>query len=185
MLGLTSLEVYNSVFYITEEKNIIEFYTDTFDEFSFDKVKDELEEVLSFSDTTPSHLQHEILGPRNIETYKNLRLENTSTDCYYMLIMGNARSPCGDFECYLRIVVALEENEIQLTLNQYKSFFFADEVSPDIYTIEDISKAVYTMGDHNGTLWIEYGDTGMKTKIVLIRFGGTFGTLRFDEKSFF
>ena len=152
MLGLTSLEVYNSVFCITEENNIIEFYTDTFDEFSFDKVKDELAEILSFSDISPSHLQREILGPRNIETYKKLRLEKSSTDCYFMLIMGNARSPCGDFECYLRIVVALEENEIQLTLNQYKSNFFADEVSPCIYTIEDISKAVYTMGDHNGTL---------------------------------
>ena len=41
-LGLTSLEVYNSLFSITEEKNKIELYTDTFDEFSFEELKHEL-----------------------------------------------------------------------------------------------------------------------------------------------
>ena len=41
------------------------------------------------------------------------------------------------------------------------------------------------MGDHEGTLQIEYDDDTMKTKLVLTRFGSTFGTLRFDERSFF
>ena len=36
------------------------------------------------------------------------------------------------------------------------------------------------MGDHEGTLQIEY-DFSMKIKLVLTRFGSTFGTLRFDE----
>ena len=40
------------------------------------------------------------------------------------------------------------------------------------------------MGDHEKTLQIEY-DFSMKTKIILTRFGSTFGTLWFDEKSFF
>ena len=40
------------------------------------------------------------------------------------------------------------------------------------------------MDDHENTLQIEYDDFTMKTKLVLIRFGKTFGTLRFDEKSF-
>ena len=31
----------------------------------------------------------------------------------------------------------------------------------------------------------QYYDNTMKTKSILTRFGGTFGTLRFDERSFF
>ena len=41
------------------------------------------------------------------------------------------------------------------------------------------------MGDHDGTLKIEYYDITMKTKLVLTRLGGTCGTLRLDEKSLF
>ena len=37
------------------------------------------------------------------------------SDDYYMLIMGYARSPFRDIEIYLRIVVGLDENDIQLT----------------------------------------------------------------------
>ena len=40
------------------------------------------------------------------------------------------------------------------------------------------------MGDHEGTLQTEYDDITMKTKPTLTRFGSTFGTWRFDEKSF-
>ena len=41
------------------------------------------------------------------------------------------------------------------------------------------------MGDHEKTLQIEYDDLNKKTKLILTRFGSTFGTLRFDEKSVF
>ena len=41
------------------------------------------------------------------------------------------------------------------------------------------------MRDHEGTLQIQNEDTTTKTKLILARFGGNFGTLRFDEKSFF
>ena len=37
LFGLTSLEVYIFIFKITEENNKFELYTDTFDEFSFEK----------------------------------------------------------------------------------------------------------------------------------------------------
>ena len=43
------------------------------------------------------------------------------------------------------------------------------------------------MGDHEGNLQNEYHDTSMKTKLVLTRFRGfrgTFGTSRFNEKTF-
>ena len=39
MLGLIDLEVYNSIFNRTEENNKLELYPDTFDEFSFQELK--------------------------------------------------------------------------------------------------------------------------------------------------
>ena len=73
MLGLIDLEVYNSIFIITKENNKFELYTDSFDEFSFLELKDELEEILNISIITDSHLEDETLAPRIAETYRKLR----------------------------------------------------------------------------------------------------------------
>ena len=105
VIGLLSLEVYDSIFIKTDENNKFEVGTDSFDEFSIEELKDELEEVLIISDITPYHLQHEEIGPRNIEVYRNLGSENSSTDGYIILLMGYARSPFRIFGKYLRIVV--------------------------------------------------------------------------------
>ena len=118
MVGLTSLEVYKSIFNITEENNKFELYTDNFNEFSFEELKDELEEILSITDITPYHVQHGKIGPRFIEAYRRLGLEKSSTDGYSILIMGYARSPFRDFESYHRIVAGLDEDNIQLVLKQ-------------------------------------------------------------------
>ena len=40
------------------------------------------------------------------------------------------------------------------------------------------------MGDHEVTLQCQYDDISMKTKLILSRLGGSFGTLWFDRKSF-
>ena len=69
MLGLTNLEVYNSMFNITKENNKFELYTDTFDEFSFEQLKDELEEILKIPNITDVQLEDEITGPRVIKAY--------------------------------------------------------------------------------------------------------------------
>ena len=121
MVGLPSLEVYYSN--ITEENNKFDDYTDKFDEFSFKNIKDKPEENLSISDITPYHLQHEKVGPRIIEAYKKLGLEKSNTDGNIIHLMGYARSPNRHFESYLRMVVGLDEDDIQLTLKQYKSNF--------------------------------------------------------------
>ena len=125
------------------------------------------------------------MGPRIIEASKKLRLEKSSTDGYIRLSMGYARSPFQDFESSLRIVVGLDEDDIQLILKPYNSNFVTYELSPRIYSIKDIAETVYTKGDHDRTLQIEYDDINMKTKRILKRFGGTFGKLGFEEKSFF
>ena len=90
--------------------------------------------------------------------------------------MSYARSFFRDFESYLRTVVGLNEDDIQLILKQYISNFVTYLLSPGVYTFKDISKAVYTMRDHKGTLQNEYDDICMKTKLNLTRLGETFRT---------
>ena len=67
MIGLTSLEVYESIFNTTEEKIKFEFHADNSDEFSFTEIKVELEELLGLSGIKPAHLQHDIIRPSNIK----------------------------------------------------------------------------------------------------------------------
>ena len=68
MIELTSLEVYNSIFKATGHTKTFKFevFTDNFDEFSFEELKDEFEDILNISDITPYHPQHEIILPRII-----------------------------------------------------------------------------------------------------------------------
>ena len=186
MLGLIDLEVYNSIFNITKENNKFELYTDIFDEFSFEELKDEVEEILDIPNITDDHLEDDTLAPRIIETYRKLRLDKSSHDGYIILLMGYAKSPFRDFESYLRIFVGLEEDNIRLILKQYNEKFITYGLDPGNYTIEDLQKAVYSLGDHEGTSQIEYDDDlNKKVKLILSRFGSTFETLRFDKKSFF
>ena len=98
--------------------------------------------------------------------------------------MGYARSPFRDFESYLRIVIGLDEDKIRLILKQYNEKIITYELEPGNYTIVDIQKAVYKFGDHEGTLQLEFDDLNKKVKLILTRFGSTFGTLRFDKKTF-
>ena len=185
MMGLIDLEVYNSIFNITKENNKIELYTDTFDEFSFPELKDDVEEILNISNITDDHLEDETLALRIAETYWKFRSDKTSHDGYTILLKGYANSSFRDFESYLRIFVGLEEDNIRLILKQYNEKFVTYELDPGNYTIEDLQKAVYPLGDHENTLQIEYNDLNNRVKLILTRFGDTFGTLRFDEKSFF
>ena len=57
MIGLTNLEVYNSIFNVTGRNNKFKFevYTDNSDDFSFEGLKDELEEILKISFITQYH----------------------------------------------------------------------------------------------------------------------------------
>ena len=93
-----------------------------------------------------------------------LKLEKSSTDGYIITLMGYARSPFRDFESYLRIDVGLDEVDNQLILKQCNSNFVTHELIPGIYTIKDLQQAVHPLGDHEGTLKIEYDDISMKTK---------------------
>ena len=185
MVGFIGLEVYNSVFTITEENNKFELYRNNFEEFSFEELKDELQDILYISDNTPLNLQHEKKGPHINEAYQMLWSQKSSTVGYFILLMQYARSPFWDFENYLRIGVGLDEEDNKLIWKQYNSNFVTYDFLLGIYTIKDLSESVYTIGAHEGTLQIDYDDISMRTKLILYRFEGTFGTLRLYETSFF
>ena len=189
MIGLTDLEVYNSIFNITEENNKFEIYRDSSNKFGFLELKDELDEILNIPHISKEHLQDNEIGPRIIDEYYKLSHEKKNSDGYRILLMGYGRSLFRDFESYLRIVVGLDEKDIQLILKQYNSHFATYELTPGSYTIQDISDAVHTFSGHSEIIQIEYDDISMKTKIILKfvndEVGFALGTLRFDERSFF
>ena len=133
MVGLTDLEVYNSIFNITEENNKFEIYRDTSNKFGFLELKDELEEILNISHITDDHLDDEVLGKRIIDEFIKLSTEKKSTDGYMMLLLAYARSPFRDFESYLRIVLRLDEEDIQLILKEYNSHFITYELTPEFF----------------------------------------------------
>ena len=189
MLGLVNLEVYNSIFILTEENNKLEIYRDTPTKFKFLDLKDELEEILGIPQITREHLLDDETASRIIDDYHKLSQEKKNSDGYTILLLNYSRSQFQDFESYLRIRVGLNEEDIQLILKDYNSHFITYELSSGIYTIRDISDAVHTFSGHSDIIEIKYDDISMKTKIILKyndwreNFG--LGTLRFDKKSFF
>ena len=189
MLGLVDLEVYNSIFNITEENNKFEIYGDTPTKIQFLDLKDELEEILGIPHITRDHLLDDETASRIIDEYHKLSHEKKNSDGYTILLLNFSRSQFRDFESYLRIRVGLDDEDIQLILKEYNSHFITYELSPGIYTIQDISDAVHTFSGHSDIIEIGYNDISMKTKIILkykdLRENFGLGTLRFDKKSFF
>ena len=188
MIGLTNLEVYNSIFNITEENNKFKLYRDS-GKFGFSELKDELEKILNIPHITNEHLDDEIIGPRIIDEFNKPSTEKKNSDGYMMLLLGYARSLFRDFESYLRIVVDLAGEDIQLILKEYNSRFITYELTPGIYSIQDVSDTIHNFSGHMEIIQIEYDDISMKTKIILKYIGEqkmlVLGTLRFDERSFF
>ena len=121
LIRLISREVYNYIINIKYQKSKFELYTDTFDEFSFEELGGELEEIIVISIFSDEHLQYEIKGPCIISAYKKLETEKRWTDGYYIFSLVYARSTIRDFESYLGIVVGLDD--IQLILKQCISNF--------------------------------------------------------------
>ena len=155
MIGLTNLEVYNSIFNITEENNKFELYRDTSAKFGFLELKDELEDDLNISHITNEHLDDELLGPRIIDELIKLSNEKKNSDGYMILLLGYSASSFRDFESYLRLVVGLDEEDIHLILKKYTSHFITYELTPGICTIQDISDAIQTFSGHEETIQLE------------------------------
>ena len=90
MLRLVNLEVYNSIFNITEENNNFNFYKfpdEKADGVTYEKVRDDIEKNLDISDITATDLQDDIIGPIIIEEYRN-QVTKRMKDDKYMEIYG-------------------------------------------------------------------------------------------------
>ena len=73
MIGLPDLEVYNSVFNLTEEINELQLYKFPDEKaggVSYEILRDEIEKHLDISETTDTDFQDDIIGPIIIEEYK-------------------------------------------------------------------------------------------------------------------
>ena len=81
-------------------------------------MKGKVAEVLGLSDISSEPLENEIPGPAIIKNYRNLSMEKSQTDGYYLLLRRYLQSPFRDFESYLRILTGLKEDDIQLIIKQ-------------------------------------------------------------------
>ena len=190
MLGLTDLEVYNSIFNITEENNHFELYKFPDEKtggISYTKVRGEIEKDLDISDITATDLQDDIIAPITFDEYREQVAKRMKDGHYMNILQIYTSSVFQDFESFLRTQLDLVEDDIKLVLDEYNSSFITYELEPGIYTFKDISEALFNIlqskypGPSN-VIDIEYDDITMKTKLVA-RSGIV--AIRFDGKSFF
>ena len=190
MIGLTDLEVYNSIFNITEENNKFQLYKfpdEKIGGITYTKVRDEIERDLDISDIKDEDLKDDIIAPIIIEEYKKQVTKRMEDGGYMKILARYTNSVFQDFESFLRTQIDLVESDIELVLDEYNSNFNTYELTPGIYTFNDVSEALYNIiqseypGPDN-VIDIEYDDITRKTKLV-VRPGII--AIRFDEKSFF
>ena len=115
MIGLIDLEVYNSIFNITEQNNKLQLYKFPDEKaggVSYTKVGDEIEKDLDISDITATDLQDDILGPIFIAEYREQVTKRMEDGGYLIFVAGYVSSVFQDFESYLRIEVELIEDDI-------------------------------------------------------------------------
>ena len=190
MIGLTDLEVYNSIFNIAEENNKFDLYKFPDEKaggVTYEKVRAENEKDLDIEDITAADLQDEIIGPIIIEEYKEQVTERMNDEqCMYILAIYT-RSVFQDFESFLRLQIDLVEDDIKLVLDEYNSSFITYELEPGIYSYKEISEALFYIlqseyPQSGSEILIRLDDVTRKTKLV-VRSGII--AIRFDEKSFF
>ena len=136
MIGLTDLEVYNSIFDRTEEKNKFKHYK-FLDEknggVSYIKVRDEVERDLEISDITAADLQDDLIAPSIIEEYKEQVRKRTKNEQYLNIVAGYVSSVFQDLESYLRTEVDLIEDDIKLVLDEYNQVCTILKMFPKLF----------------------------------------------------
>ena len=190
MIGLTDLEVYNSIFNITEENNKFELYKFPDEKaggVTYEKVRDEIEKDLDIEDITAEDLQDEIIGPIIIEEYKEQVTKRMKDEQYMNTLAIYTRSVFQDFESFLRTQIDLIEDDAKLVLDEYKSSFITYELEPGIYSYKEISEALFYIlqseyPQSNSEILIRLDDVTRKTKMVV---NSGIIAIRFDENSFF
>ena len=190
MLGLVDLEVYNSIFNITEENNKFKLYKfpdDKIGGVTYEKVRDEIEKDLDIEDITAADLQDEIIGPIIIEEYEKQVTKRMNDEQYMNILAIYTSSVFQDFESFLRSQIDLVEDDIKLVLDEYNSNFVTYKLDPGVYSYKDIAIALYYIlqseyPQSGSEILIRLDDITRKTKLV-VRSGII--AIRFDENSFF
>ena len=116
MVGLTDLEVYNSIFNITEKNNKFKLYKFPDEKsggISYTKVRDEIERDLDISDITAVDLQDDIIGPSIIDEYREQVTKRMKDDKYMEILARYTRSVFHDFESYLRTEDDLVDDDVR------------------------------------------------------------------------
>ena len=147
MIGLVDLEVYNSIYNITEENRKFELYKFPDEKaggISYTKVRDEIEKDLDIEDITAVDLQDDKIAPIIIEEYKEQVTKRMNDEQCMNIFAIYTSSVFQDFESFLRTQIDLIEDDIKLVLDEYNSSFITYELQPGIYTLEDISEAILT-----------------------------------------
>ena len=189
MIGLTDIEVYNSILNKTEKNNkfqLLTFPDETIGGITYTKVRDEIERDLDISDITNEDLQDDIIAPIIIEEFKKQVSKRMEVGGYMNILARYTISVFQDFEGFLRTQIDLVESDIKLVLDEYNSSCVTYEIDPGIYTYKDLSKALFNILQHeyptsNSEILIRLDDITRKTKLV-VRPGII--SIRFDEKSF-
>ena len=135
MISLTDVEVYNSIFSITEENNKFELYKFPDEKaggITYGKVRDEIERDLDISDITATDLQHDIIGPIIIEEYKKQVTKRMEDEQHMNILSIYTSSVFQDFESFLRTQIDLIEDDIKLVLDEYNYGFITYDLQPGI-----------------------------------------------------
>ena len=114
MIGLTSLEVLNSIFNKTQQNKNFKLYK-SLDERNagvlYEKVRDEIGKDLGVSDITPADLQDDIIAPINFEEYREEVAKRMKNGGYMNILAEYHSSIFPDFESYLRTENDLVEDD--------------------------------------------------------------------------
>ena len=146
MIGLTDLEVYNSVFNITEENNKFDLYKFPDEKaggVTYEKFRDEIEKDLDIEDITAADLQDDIKGPIIIEEHNEQVTKRMNDEQYMNILAIYISSVFQDFESLLRTQIDLVEDDIKLVLDEYSSRFITYELEPGVYSYREISEALF------------------------------------------
>ena len=142
MIGLTDLDVYNSIFNITEENNKFKLYkfpNEKSGGITYEKVRDEIERDLNISDITAADLQDDLIAPNIIEKYKEQIRKRMINEQNMNIVADYVSSVFQDFESYLRTEVDLIEDDIILVIDESNSSFVTYELESGIHTFKDFS----------------------------------------------
>ena len=190
MIGLTNLEVYNSIFDITEETNKLELYKFPEEKsggVTYEKVRDEIEKDLDIENITATDIKDDKIGPIFIEEYKEQVSKRMKDEQYMNILAIYTSSVFQDFESFLRTQIDLIEVDVKLVLDECNSSFITYELEPGIYSYREISEALFNIlkveyPSSDSEILIRLDEITRKNKLVV---NSGIIAIRFDEKLFF